>query len=109
MPIVITMIIIFIIIIIIIIINVMKVSIYTYIYIYIYMYISPIRNFFKQNAENRFFALLLRLLINKPKYRWEDNIKRDICQMKIKNRIACVQDRGKWKEEVVEKAKTISN
>jgi len=33
----------------------------------------------------------------RPKYRWEDNIKQDICQMKIKNWIACVQDRGKWK------------
>ena len=41
----------------------------------------------------------------RPKYRWEDNIKQDICQMKIKNWIACVQDRGKWKD-VVEKAKT---
>jgi hypothetical protein len=41
----------------------------------------------------------------RPKYRWEDNIKQDICQIKIKNWIACVQDRGKWKE-VVEKAKT---
>jgi len=26
----------------------------------------------------------------RPKYRWEDNIKQDICQMKIKNWIACV-------------------
>ena len=42
----------------------------------------------------------------KPKYRWEDNIKQDICQM-IKNWIACIQDRGKWKE-VVEKAKTFN-
>ena len=41
----------------------------------------------------------------RPKYRWEDDIKQDICQMKIKNWIACVQDQGKWKE-VVEKAKT---
>jgi hypothetical protein len=31
----------------------------------------------------------------RPKYRWEDNIKQDICQMKIKNWIACVHDRGK--------------
>jgi hypothetical protein len=30
----------------------------------------------------------------RPKYRWEDNITQDICQMKIKNWIACVQDRG---------------
>jgi len=43
----------------------------------------------------------------RTKYRWEDNIKQDICLMKIKNRIACVQDRGKWKG-VVEKAKTFN-
>jgi len=41
----------------------------------------------------------------RPKYRWEDSIKQDISQMKIRNWVACVQDRGKWKE-VVEKAKT---
>ena len=34
-------------------------------------------------------------------------VKQDICQMKIKHWIACVQDRGKWKE-VVEKAKTFN-
>jgi hypothetical protein len=33
----------------------------------------------------------------RPKYRWEDNIKQDICQINIKHWIACVQDRGKWK------------
>jgi hypothetical protein len=44
----------------------------------------------------------------RPKYRWEDNMKHDICQKKIKNWIACVQDRGKWKE-VVEKAKTFNH
>jgi len=27
-----------------------------------------------------------------------NNIKQDICQMKIKNWIACVRDRGKWKD-----------
>jgi hypothetical protein len=43
----------------------------------------------------------------RPKYRWKDNIKQDVCQLKIKNWIACVQDRGKWKE-VVEKAKTFN-
>jgi len=41
-------------------------------------------------------------------YRWEHNIKQDIGQMKIKNWIACVQYRGKWKE-VVEKAKTFNH
>jgi len=41
----------------------------------------------------------------RPKYRWEDNVKQDICQMKVKNWINCVQDRGKWKD-VVEKAIT---
>jgi hypothetical protein len=41
----------------------------------------------------------------RPKYRWKDNIKQDICQIMVKNWIICVQDRGKWKE-VVEKSKT---
>jgi hypothetical protein len=45
----------------------------------------------------------------RPKYRWEDNIKQDICEMKIRNWTGCVQDREKWKEEVVEKARTFSN
>jgi hypothetical protein len=39
----------------------------------------------------------------RPKYRWEDKVKEDICQMKVKNWTSCVQDRGKWKD-VVEKA-----
>jgi hypothetical protein len=43
----------------------------------------------------------------RPKYRWEDNITQDICQMKIKNWIPCVQDRGKWKE-VIEKVITFA-
>jgi hypothetical protein len=43
----------------------------------------------------------------RPKYRWEDNIKQGICQLKIQNWIACIQDRGKWKE-VVENAKTFN-
>jgi hypothetical protein len=42
-----------------------------------------------------------------PKYKWEGNIKQDICQMKIKNWIACIQDRGKWKE-FVEETKTFN-
>jgi hypothetical protein len=36
----------------------------------------------------------------RPKYRWEDNIKQDSCQLKIKNWISCVQDRGKWKRSL---------
>jgi hypothetical protein len=43
----------------------------------------------------------------RPKYKWEDNIKQDICQLKIQNWIACIQDRGKWKK-VVEKAETFN-
>ena len=43
----------------------------------------------------------------RPKYRCGDKIKQDICQTRIKNWIACVQDRGKWKE-VVEKVKKLS-
>jgi hypothetical protein len=45
----------------------------------------------------------------RPKYRWKDNIKQDICQMKFRNWITCVQDQEKWKKEGVEKAKTVSN
>jgi hypothetical protein len=45
--------------------------------------------------------------LGRPKYRWEDNIKQDICQMKTENWKACSQDRGKWKE-VVEKPKTFN-
>jgi len=37
-----------------------------------------------------------------------DNVKQDICQMKVKNWITCVQDRGKWKD-VVEKAITFKH
>jgi hypothetical protein len=36
----------------------------------------------------------------RPKYRWEDNIKQDICHMKFKNWIACVQDRGNGKRSL---------
>jgi hypothetical protein len=42
------------------------------------------------------------------KDRWKYNVKQDICQMKVKNWIACVQDRGKW-EDVVEKAITLNH
>jgi len=48
---------------------------------------------------------LTKISQGRPKYRWEDNIKQDICQMKVKNWTACIQDREKWKKEVVEKAK----
>jgi len=41
----------------------------------------------------------------RPKYRWEDNVKQDICQIKVKNWITCFQDQEKWKY-VVEKAIT---
>jgi hypothetical protein len=43
----------------------------------------------------------------RPKYRWEDKVKQDICQMKVKNWITCVQGRGKWKD-VVERAVTFN-
>jgi hypothetical protein len=39
--------------------------------------------------------------------KWEDNIKQDICQIKIRNWITLVQDRGNWKE-VVEKDKALN-
>jgi len=42
----------------------------------------------------------------RPKYRWEDNITGHLPN-EDQNWIACIQDRGKWKE-VVEKAKTFN-
>ena len=44
----------------------------------------------------------------RPKYRWEDSVKQDTCQMRVKNWITCVQDRGKWKN-IVEKAITFNH
>jgi len=41
---------------------------------------------------------LTRRSQGRPKYRWGDDVKQDICQMKVKNWITCVQDRGKWKD-----------
>jgi hypothetical protein len=41
----------------------------------------------------------------RPKYKWEDNIKQHICQMKIKNWTACVQDREKWKKRSLRRPK----
>jgi hypothetical protein len=46
-------------------------------------------------------------LQRRPKSRWDDNVKQDVCKMKIKNWTVCVQDRGKWRD-VVEKAKTFN-
>ena len=44
----------------------------------------------------------------RPKYRWEDSVKQDIYQMRVKNWITCVQDRGKRKD-VVDKAITFNH
>jgi hypothetical protein len=52
--------------------------------------------------------LLTKRSQGRSKYKWEDNIKQDISQMKVKNWIACVQDREKWKD-VVEKAITFTH
>jgi hypothetical protein len=46
-------------------------------------------------------------LEGRPKSRWDDNVKQDICKMKIKNWTVCVQDRGKWRD-VAEKAETFN-
>jgi hypothetical protein len=46
-------------------------------------------------------------LQGRPKSRWDDNVKQDICKMKLKNWTVCVQDRGKWRD-VAEKAKTFN-
>ena len=60
-----------------------------------------VRKIFKWNPLNKRSQ-------GRPKYRWEDNVKQDICQMKVKSWITCVQDREKWKD-VVEKAITCNH
>jgi hypothetical protein len=46
-------------------------------------------------------------LISSGLFSWDDNVKQDICKMKLKNWTVCVQDRGKWRD-VAEKAKTFN-
>jgi hypothetical protein len=46
-------------------------------------------------------------LQGRPKSRWDDNVKQNICKMKIKNWTVCVQDRGKWRD-VAKMAKTFN-
>jgi hypothetical protein len=41
---------------------------------------------------------IITRLKGRPKSRWDDDVKRDICKMKIKNWTVCVQDRGKWRD-----------
>jgi len=40
--------------------------------------------------------------------RWEDDIRNDMKEMKIKNWISCIQDRNKW-QSYVEKCKTFKD
>jgi len=63
--------------------------------------LQPVKKIFK-------WKHLTKRSQGRPKYRLEDKIKQDICQMKIKNWIACVQGRGKWKD-AVEKVKTFNH
>ena len=35
--------------------------------------------------------------LGRPKNRWEDDIRKDMKKLKIKNRIRCIQDRSEWK------------
>jgi hypothetical protein len=46
-------------------------------------------------------------LQRRPKSRWDDSVKQDICKMKIMNWTVCAQDHGKWRD-VVEKANTFN-
>ena len=46
--------------------------------------------------------------LERPKNRWEDDIRNDMKKLKIKNWICCIQDRNKWKS-YVEKGKTFKD
>jgi hypothetical protein len=43
--------------------------------------------------------------LERPKNRWEDDVKRDITRMKITNWKDCIRNRTKWKK-LFEKTKT---
>ena len=44
--------------------------------------------------------------MERPKFRWEDDVRNDLRKMKIIKWAEQVQDRLKW-EDIVEKAKTV--
>ena len=46
--------------------------------------------------------------LGRPKNRWEDDISKDMKELKVKNRISCIRDRNKWKI-YVEKARAFNN
>jgi hypothetical protein len=45
--------------------------------------------------------------VERPKYRWEDDVGNDLRKMKLMKWAEQVQDRRKWKD-IVEKAKTLT-
>jgi heme oxygenase len=44
--------------------------------------------------------------LGRPKNRWEDDIRKDLKDLKIKNWTGCIQDRNNWKV-YVERIKTL--
>ena len=54
------------------------------------------------------WKLMLTRPLGRPENRWEDNIRKDMEELKVKNWISCIQDRNNWKL-YVEKAKTFNN
>jgi hypothetical protein len=51
---------------------------------------------------------MLRRPIDRPKNRWEDDIRNDMKKLKIKNWTNCIQDHNNWKL-YVEKTKTFKD
>jgi hypothetical protein len=51
---------------------------------------------------------MLTRLLGRPKNRWQDDIRKDKKELKIKKWISCIQDRNNWKL-YVKKAKTFNN
>jgi hypothetical protein len=50
--------------------------------------------------------LMLTRPLGRPKNRWEDDVRNDMKELKIKNWTSCIQDRNKWKL-YVERDKTL--
>jgi len=56
----------------------------------------------------KFVNIFVRRPLGRPKNRWEDDIRDDMKELKIKNWTSRIQDRNKWKL-YVERGKTLED
>ena len=63
-------------------------------------------SYYKQQCTTNHAILTLRLLMSRPKHRWDDDVRNDLRRMKLLKWSEQAQDRLEWKK-IVEKAKTL--